>query len=108
MHSLHLAELHTLRRLKHGARHVHCCHVGDVTEGAVELLYVVSPFLLRDRHRNTCSTISDRVENKHINNSEEYRTTREVPLPYRFDALPSEEEAYIARLQLRKRSDRLS
>ncbi|KAF8133906.1 EXS family-domain-containing protein [Boletus edulis] len=49
-----------------------------------------------------------RVENKHTANMEEHRVTRELPLPYHFDAHPTEEEAYIARLQLRKRLARLS
>ncbi|KAG6377203.1 EXS family-domain-containing protein [Boletus reticuloceps] len=49
-----------------------------------------------------------RVENKHTANMEEHRITRELPLPYHFDAHPTEEEAYIARLQLRKRLARLS
>ncbi|KAI9573493.1 EXS family-domain-containing protein [Boletus coccyginus] len=49
-----------------------------------------------------------RVENKQVNNAAEYRITREVSLPYRFDVLPSENDVYIARLQLRKRLERLS
>lgn len=58
--------------------------------------------------RVRCLTVPDRVENKHLNNMEEYRITRELPLPYHFDAHPTEEETYIARLQLRKRLARLS
>ena len=107
MHSFHLADLHIRRRCKRRATHVHRCHVGDVKEGAVEPLYVIIPFV-RGHDCDTCSTRLDRVENKHLSNTEEYRITREVPLPYRFDAHPSEEEAYIARLQLRKRLHRLS
>ncbi|KAF8126316.1 SPX domain-containing protein [Boletus edulis] len=49
-----------------------------------------------------------RVENKHLCNMAEYRITRELPLPYQFDADPKEEEAEIARLQLKKRLARLS
>ncbi|KAF8558288.1 EXS-domain-containing protein [Imleria badia] len=49
-----------------------------------------------------------RVENKHIINTDEHRVTRELPLPYSFHADPNEDEAYIARLQLRKRIARLS
>ena len=107
MHSFHLADLHIRRRGMHRAIHVHRCHVGDVKEGAVEHLYVIILFV-RDHDCNTCSTISDRLENKHLSNTQEYRVTREVPLPYSFDVHPSEEEEYIARLQLRKRLARLS
>ena len=107
MHSFHLDNLHILRPGKRRAIQVHRCHVGDVQEGAVEPLYVIIPFVRHD-DCNTCLTISDRVENKHLSNTEEYRVTREVPLPYGFDVHPSEEEEYIARLQLRKRLARLS
>ena len=107
MHSFHLADLHIRRRGMHRAIHVHRCHVGDVKEGAVEHLYVIILFV-RDHDCNTCSTISDRLENKHLSNTQEYRVTREVPLPYSFDVHPSEKEEYIARLQLRKRLARLS
>ena len=99
MHSFHLDNLHIPRQGKHRAIQVHLCHVGDVKEGAVEFLSVIIPFV-RDHDCNPCSTISDRVENKHLSNTEEYRATRDVPLPYNFDVHPSEEEA---RLQLQKR-----
>jgi hypothetical protein len=105
MYSFHLADFHILRRGMHRATHVHRCHVGDVKEGAMEHLYVIIPFV-RDHDCNTCSMFSDRLENKHLSNMEEYRVTREVSLPYSFDVYPSEE--YIARLQLRKRLARLS
>ncbi|KAG6377931.1 EXS family-domain-containing protein [Boletus reticuloceps] len=49
-----------------------------------------------------------RVEDKHLCNMAEHRATRELPLPYQFDADPREKEAEIARLQLRKRLARLS
>ena len=30
-------------------------------------------------------TIADRLENEHLGNMDQYRVTREVPLPYSFD-----------------------
>lgn len=35
---------------------------------------------------------SDRLENEHLGNMDQYRVTREVPLPYQFDDTAHEEE----------------
>lgn len=34
----------------------------------------------------------DRLENEHLGNMDQYRVTREVPLPYQFDDMAHEEE----------------
>lgn len=41
---------------------------------------------------HTRLTISDRLENEHLGNMDQYRVTREVPLPYSFDVQSNEEE----------------
>lgn len=55
-----------------------------------------------------------RLENEHLGNSDQYRATREVPLPYSFDEHESEEEEVMSnktgggRKILRRRSVRMS
>jgi hypothetical protein len=59
----------------------------------VERLYVLSRFFYaislpcRPRERPNGA---DRLENEHLGNMDQYRITREVPLPYSFDELSHE------------------
>lgn len=93
MHSFRLDDLHTHRWAQHHRAYVHRGHAGDVAEGAMEFLCVVVLLLAVSwRPRLTCATMSDRLENEHLGNIDQYRVTREVPLPYHFDTHSNEEE----------------
>lgn len=64
--------------------HIYRWHAGDAQKAAVERLCVprLSLSLLCDP-LNISPT--DRLENEHLGNMDQYRVTREVPLPYTFD-----------------------
>lgn len=49
-------------------------------------------FPLRDRATDRIRRFPDRLENEHLGNMDQYRVTREVPLPYNFDVQSNEEE----------------
>jgi len=55
----------------------------------MELLYgsfPVSPY-------HTTHEFADRLENEHLGNMDQYRVTREVPLPYTFDDTAHDDDA---------------
>ena len=76
-----LAYLRPDWRSKHGTKVVHSWNFGDIEALAVELLCV--PCL--DVSILSFATPPDRLENEHLGNVDQYRVTREVPLPYSLD-----------------------
>jgi hypothetical protein len=67
---------------------------GSVAALSMERLYVCSCLSSRFMCLPTKGTVSDprpdRLENEHLGNMDQYRITREVPLPYSFDELSHE------------------
>lgn len=62
----------------------------------MERLYVCSRLahaLLAFADQGTGRSRPDRLENEHLGNMDQYRITREVPLPYSFDELNHETDA---------------
>ena len=55
----------------------------------MERLYVCSRLALAFTLSNQ-RTRTDRLENEHLGNMDQYRITREVPLPYSFDEIIQE------------------
>jgi hypothetical protein len=53
---------------------------------AMEFLFVLlSSLFFTFKQHSRSPTETDRVENEHIGNADQYRVTREVPLPYTLD-----------------------
>lgn len=56
----------------------------------------MEPLCVKICTQELCSDFSihdlDRLENEHLGNMDQYRVTREVPLPYQFDDMEHEEE----------------
>lgn len=85
---VHLGILYTSARPQPDTKDVHRCNPGDAETMAVEFLYVwCAPIGFLLAHYD-----QDRLENEHIGNTDQYRVTREVPLPYSFDDAGHDEE----------------
>ena len=85
---VHLGHIHPSWRDEYYPTYFHSCIPRNASEVAVELLWVFS---------HSCfPPFSDRclvrLENEHIGNTDQYRVTREVPLPYSFDEVEHESD----------------
>jgi hypothetical protein len=58
----------------------------------MSVLILPSLCQLADQRKSVPSRL-DRLENEHLGNMDQYRITREVPLPYSFDELNHETDA---------------
>ena len=98
MPSFLVADVRSLRRDKYHPARVYRRHAGDAAAGAMEFLYDLFLFAChrtRCGHTLTLTTdvcFTDRLENEHLGNMDQYRVTREVPLPYSFEMHSNEEE----------------
>lgn len=102
---IHLDYLYSYSWTEHLCPDFHWWRPRDAQTVAVELLYSSPSCSIH----NALLTIhpSDRLENEHLGNMDQYRVTREVPLPYSFDDAMREDDADDdndeARLPLKKR-----
>lgn len=82
-HSFSLGVLHTrLATFKYPV--IFVWPIGDDKKSCVEFL-LVSLFNFRSMQLANPQCLTDRLENEHLGNMDQYRITREVPLPYSFD-----------------------
>ena len=84
-----LGYLHTEERSQLYAESLHQRAVGGVQARPMEFLYVV----FRASNGPHLTRIAVRLENEHVGNMDQYRVTREVPLPYSFDDAANESDA---------------
>jgi hypothetical protein len=89
-HPLHLGDLHSRSRAEFCLAFFYRWVLRNVPACSVELLYVIldSFRLLIIR----LTTYLVRLENEHLGNMDQYRVTREVPLPYSMDDLGRESD----------------
>jgi len=95
-HSLHLGNSHPDTRAQRCPSHVDSSAVRSAAALPVERLYVcsrLSPVLAGFADTGPVRPRTDRLENEHLGNMDQYRITREVPLPYSFDELVHETDA---------------
>ena len=114
-----------------GHQHYHPLHMGNIPSNAwalelyscihsraprsatalsVEHLYVSflsSALHLADQRLLLCGRV-DRLESEHLGNMDQYRVTREVPLPYSFDELGYEADIGDEDDRTRTRKSKLS
>ena len=89
--SLHMDNIRPNERAQHSDSFVYSCTPRSAAALSVEHLYVGFFRLLYTRP--FCSLFCDRVdrlESEHLGNMDQYRVTREVPLPYSVDELAYE------------------
>jgi hypothetical protein len=87
-----MGHLYTLERSIFHSSNLHRRLPRNATTHSVELQYVLSPssFFPSILHELTHSIRTVRLENEHLGNMDQYRVTREVPLPYSIDDLGAE------------------
>lgn len=83
-HQIYLGVLHSRPRTQLHLAHFHRRNARNAPQAAVERLYVL-PLTSRRALGAKWDMIPDRLENEHLGNMDQYRVTREVPLPYTFD-----------------------
>ena len=81
----HVGNIYTLWCTQHHRTHVHRKHARDIAKGAVEFLCAISLISLPLLTKTDTRRWADRLENEHLGNMDQYRVTREVPLPYHLD-----------------------
>lgn len=82
--------IHSRARPELCIAHFHCGDARDVQTCAVEFQCVSFPIASMYAVADMTSVV--RVENEHLGNVDQYRVTREVPLPYSIEELAHESE----------------
>ena len=78
---VHLGDIYPEKWPVHDAALLYCGHTRDASANPVELLCV----LTLSYTAQMLTLFADRLENEHLGNVDQYRVTREVPLPYAVD-----------------------